>query len=115
MSKNIAMKELAGVFAENKDIAKKIRLEVLFPYLSKGHEVIVDFSGVSGATQSFIHALISDPIRELRDVAFDKLIYKNANEDIQAVISIVYGYMQESLDYNEESNKTDDTNETTLL
>ena len=93
------MVDLTGTFAENKDVAKKIRLEILFPFLSKGQEVVFDFTGVTGATQSFIHALISDPIRELRDVAFDKLVYKNANEDIQAVISIVYRYMQESLDY----------------
>lgn len=109
------MKELAGVFAENKDIAKKIRLEVIFPRLSKGDEVVLDFGGVSGATQSFIHALISDPIRELRDIAFDKLVYKNANDDIQAVISIVYRYMQESLDYVNEPNTPNDPDQTTLL
>lgn len=115
MSKNIAMKKLVGDFAENKDIAKRIRLEVIFPHLSKGNEVVLDFIGVKGATQSFIHALISDPIRELRDTAFEKLIYKNANDDIQTVISIVYRYMQESLDYASEPNKLNDPDQTTLL
>ena len=64
---------------------------------STGNEVVLDFNGVTGATQSFIHALISDPIRELQDVAFDKLFYKNTNDDIREIISIVYRYMQESL------------------
>jgi hypothetical protein len=73
------------------------------PALSKGYEVVVDFGGISGATQSFIHALISDPIREFRNVAFDKLLYRNANADIREIISIVYRYMQESLDGNDES------------
>lgn len=115
MSTIIVMKELVGAFAENKDIAKKIRLEILFPNLSQGREVILDFNGVGGATQSFIHALISDPIRELRDVAFEKLAYKNTNDDIQAVISIVYRYMQESLDYTNESDAPSDPDQTILL
>lgn len=91
------MRKVAGDFAENKDIAKNLRIETIMPALSKGNEVILDFDGVSGATQSFIHALISDPIRELKDVAFDNLAYKNANDDIREIISIVYRYMQESL------------------
>ncbi|NCQ65953.1 MAG: hypothetical protein COZ34_00335 [Candidatus Pacebacteria bacterium CG_4_10_14_3_um_filter_34_15] len=98
MKKIIKLKQLTGDFAENKDIAKKIRIEKIIPALKKGHDVIFDFTGVTGATQSFIHALISDPIRKLRSDALDHLIYKNANENIQEIISIVYRYMQESLD-----------------
>ena len=94
------MRKIAGDFAENKDIAKKLRIEEIMPALSKGDNVILDFDGISGATQSFIHALISDPIRELRNVAFDHLVYKNANDNIREIISIVYRYMQESLDGN---------------
>lgn len=96
------MRKIAGDFAENKDIAKKLRIEIIMPALSKGDEVILDFNNVSGATQSFIHALISDPIRELNEVAFDNLAYRNANKDIREIISIVYRYMQESLDGNSE-------------
>ena len=102
MKKVINMRKLAGDFAENKDIAKKLRIEKIIPALSKGDEVILDFDEVSGATQSFIHALISDPIRKLKNVAFDNLAYKNANDDIREIISIVYRYMQESLDGNSE-------------
>lgn len=91
---------IAGEFAENKDIAKKLRVEQIMPTLSKGGEVIFDFDGITGATQSFIHALISDPIREFKAVAFDNLAYRNANDDIKEIISIVYRYMQESLDGN---------------
>ena len=96
------MRKVAGDFAENKDIAKNLRIKKIMPALSKGDEVILDFDGVSGATQSFIHALISDPIRELKDVAFNKLAYKNANDDIREIISIVYRYMQESLNGSNE-------------
>lgn len=102
MKKIIKLKKIAGDFAENKDIAKKLRIEEVMPALLRGDEIIFDFDGISGATQSFIHALISDPIREFRGVAFDNLVYKNTNDDIKEIISIVYRYMQESL------GKTDD-------
>ena len=98
MRKTIKLKKIVGEFAENKDIAKKLRIEEIMPRLSKGNEIIIDFEGMSGATQSFIHALISDPIREFQDLAFEKLKYKKANEDIREIISSVYRYMQESLE-----------------
>lgn len=100
MKKILKIRKFAGDFAENKDIAKKLRIEKIIPALKKHNEVVLDFDGVSGATQSFVHALISDPIRELQDVAFDNLFYKNTNDDIREIISIVYRYMQESLGNN---------------
>ena len=106
MKKNIKMQKIIGDFAENKDIAKKLRIEQIMPALSKGNDVVLDFNGISGATQSFIHALISDPIRELRDVAFDHLVYKNANDSIREIVAIVYRYMQESLDGNDGTQTT---------
>lgn len=98
MKKIIRIHKTVGDFAENKDIAKRLRTKEIIPSLTKGNEVVLDFSGIKGATQSFVHALISDPIRKLKDVAFDNLTYKNANDDIREIISIVYRYMQESLD-----------------
>ena len=103
MKKSIKMRKITGDFAENKDIAKELRIEKIITALSKGDEIVMDFDGISGATQSFIHALISDPIRELRNVAFDHLVYKNANDDIREIISIVYRYMQESLEGNDDN------------
>lgn len=97
MKEIIKMREHVGNFAENKDVAKKIRIEKIIPALTDRNEVVLDFKGVSGATQSFVHALISDPIRKMQDVAFNNLFYKNANDDIREIISIVYRYMQESL------------------
>ena len=103
MKKIIRMRKIVNDFAENKDIAKKLRIEKIMPVLSRGDEVILDFNGVSGATQSFVHALISDPIRKLKNIALDNLAYKNTNDDIREIISIVYRYMQESLDGSSEN------------
>lgn len=97
----IPMLDVVGVFAENKDKAKKIRIESIMPALSNGEEVELDFSGVNGATQSFIHALISEPIREFGDDAYEKLIYSNASINVRKIIGIVYRYMQESMDGGE--------------
>lgn len=92
--KTINIQELAGEFCENKDLAKRIREGIVLPTLADGGSVTFDFDGVSGATQSFIHALISDAIRKFGDYAFDNLFYKNANPEVQKTIEIVYNYMQ---------------------
>ena len=98
MSMIIKMKDLAGDFAENKDVAKDLRVTKIMPALADGKEVVLDFSGVSGTTQSFIHALISEPIRQFRDVALEKMHHKNCSNVVKEVIKTVYEYMQESLD-----------------
>ena len=98
MSIIIKIKDLVGDFAENKDVAKDLRITKIIPTLSEGKEIILDFSGVSGTTQSFIHALISEPIRKFRDVALEKMHYKNCSDVVKEVLKTVYEYMQESLD-----------------
>jgi hypothetical protein len=98
----IQMSDHIEDFAENKDTAKSLRLEKIIPALTRGEDVILDFKKVHGATQSFIHALISDPIRKFGSSALEHLMYRNVNDDIREIISIVYRYMQESLDGYEE-------------
>ena len=94
----IKIKNFVGDFAENKDVAKDLRITKIMPTLAGGKEVILDFSGVSGTTQSFIHALISEPIRRFHDVALEKICYKNCSDVVKEVIKTVSEYMQESLD-----------------
>ena len=92
----IHIAELAGTFAENKDVAREIRLDKIAPALEQNKQIILDFSGVTGATQSFIHALISDPIRTYGDDIFDLLLFRGCNPVVQEVVTIVAEYMQES-------------------
>lgn len=96
MRVTVKLKETVGSFGENKDLAKKIRLKTILPNIAKNNEVALDFSGMTGATQSFIHALIAEPIMKCRDQAFRNLFYQNTNPDIAEIISIVYRYLQES-------------------
>ena len=62
-----------GSFAENKDIAKKIRIKEILPILDANSDIILDFKDVESATQSFIHALISDVIRKHGIEVLDKI------------------------------------------
>lgn len=93
---NIFIKKLAGSFAENKDTARDIRVEKIFPALDKSQEITLDFSGVTGATQSFVHALISDAIRQYGDKAFELLLFKGCSPVVKEVVILVSEYMQEA-------------------
>lgn len=84
-----------GVFAENKDIARDIRVNELIPLLEKGEVVVLDFQGIDGTTQSFVHALISDLIRKFGIEVLDKVLFKNCTKNVQKIIKIVVDYMQE--------------------
>ncbi|MEA3558728.1 MAG: STAS-like domain-containing protein [Candidatus Thermoplasmatota archaeon] len=95
--KEILLEPLVGAFAENKDKAREIRLEQIIPNIESGNEIILDFEGIDSATQSFIHALISDPIRKYGDEVLDKILFKNCTNEVKKVIEIVVDYMRESL------------------
>lgn len=86
-----------GPFAENKDIAKDLRLKKLIPALEKNESIILDFENIEGATQSFIHALISDLMRKYGSEVLDKIQFKSCNDTVKGIITIVVNYMQESL------------------
>lgn len=95
--KTIDIKHEAGVFAENKDIASEIRETLLLPTLRNNEEVTLDFAGVEGATQSFVHATISEALREFGSEVLDHIVFKNCNPSVKGVIEIVIDYMQESI------------------
>jgi hypothetical protein len=96
---HIKIFQAAGAFAENKDVARDIRLKKLIPALEKRQSIVLDFEKVEGATQSFIHALISDVMRKYGNEILDSISFKSCNETIKGIITIVADYMQESHNY----------------
>lgn len=88
--------EAAGDFAENKDVARQLRIEQLMPALESGQKVTVDFEGVSLSTQSFIHALISDALRKHGASVLDSIQFPKCNAAVRALIATVCDYMQNS-------------------
>ncbi len=93
--KLIKLFPLVGSFAENKDKAREIRLNQIIPALEKNQDIILDFEGIDSATQSFIHALISDLIRNYGSKVLDKISFKKCTDTVQKLINIVVDYMQE--------------------
>jgi hypothetical protein len=92
----IKIQQYAGTFAENKDTASSLRDTRILPALKEGHEISLDFEGVTGATQSFVHALISEAVRQYGDNVFELLTFKDCSPTVQGVVNIVADYMQES-------------------
>jgi len=93
--KIILIYERAGKFAENKDVARDIRLKDILPALERHEDITLDFSQVGAATQSFIHALISDVFRTYGAKTLDRITFKSCNETVQKIIAIVADYMQD--------------------
>ena len=93
---NIKISDFAGSFAENKDVAQSLRQDKIIPILEKGENIQLDFQGVDAATQSFVHALISDLLRIYGDIVLDKIEFKDCNDTVKKIIEIVVSYMQES-------------------
>ncbi|MCG3205081.1 MAG: hypothetical protein KCHDKBKB_01798 [Elusimicrobia bacterium] len=91
---NISIFDKAGAFAENKDVARHIRLNEIIPALEKNENVVLDFENVDAATQSFIHALISDVLRKHGFEALDRIAFKSCNNTVKQMINIVVEYMQ---------------------
>lgn len=92
--KNINIFKNTGNFAEDKDLAKEIRLKKIMPSLKYDDEVVIDFAGVESTTQSFIHALLSEVIREFGSEVLDRIAFKNCNANVRGIITIVVDYMQ---------------------
>lgn len=84
-----------GAFAQDKDRARELREQRILPGIESGKTVILDFAGVEGATQSFVHALISDVLRRNGPAILDRLLFKNCNAVVKTIIEIVVEYMQE--------------------
>ncbi|MBI2066395.1 MAG: STAS-like domain-containing protein [Deltaproteobacteria bacterium] len=87
----------AGAFAENKDVARNMRLQEIIPALENHEEVILDFSQVTAATQSFVHALISDVLKKFGNGVLDRISFKSCNDTVKKIIGIVVDYMQEGM------------------
>lgn len=96
--KRILIHDYAGAFAENKDVARTLRTDQIIPALEAKEEVVLDFERVDAVTQSFIHALISDLLRNYGSGVFDRIEFKSCNETVKKIITIVADYMQEGME-----------------
>jgi hypothetical protein len=94
----ITIKDIANDFAEDKDVAARIREEHIRTSIDSGRKIILDFTGVTLTTQSFLHALISDILRSRGESALDKIVFKGCNRGVQGLIKTVVQYSLETID-----------------
>ena len=81
-----------GGFAEDKDLAKRLRIEQILPALEAGTEVVLDFSAVHFATQSYVHALIGEALKRFGESALDLLEFRHCSPSVRSVIELVVDY-----------------------
>jgi hypothetical protein len=92
--KIVRLLDRSSEFAEDKDVAAEIRETDIKPSLIKGEKVRLDFRGIDGATQSFVHAMISELIRIQGAAILDRIEFKGCNPTVRSVIEIVVEYSQ---------------------
>lgn len=96
--KTVAIGKAVGSFAEDKDVAAQIREEHVLPAV-EGHGVVeLDFTGVDLATQSFIHALIAQPLRVGGEDALQRIVFKGCSKPVKGIIETVVQYVLETED-----------------
>lgn len=87
-------------FLENNDEAARVRRAQIIPAIHDGRWVVLDFADVRFATQSFVHVLLSEPLRiagSLFRVSFLNCT-RATIEAIQTVAAYAASYRQISLD-----------------
>lgn len=86
----------ADIFAENKDVAKHLRVNYIIPtYTSTTDEIVLDFEGVDSASQSFVHALISELLQEHGPSALKRIVFQKCNPAVKSQIGTVVNYSLE--------------------
>jgi STAS-like domain of unknown function (DUF4325) len=90
--------DLASDFAEDKDVAARVRDTKIRPALETGEEVILDFTRVDLITQSFIHAMISDVLRVKGEEALDRIAFKGCQQGVRGIIETVIQYSLETME-----------------
>ncbi len=92
MTTTISLTASSSGFAEDKEAAKDIRINKILPALHRGDPVVLDFRQVTFATQSYIHALIGEPLRRYQETALERLEFKNCSPQLKSLVRLVVDY-----------------------
>ena len=95
---SISIKPLTGDFAEDKDVAASLREERIRPTLTRGDRIVLDFKGVRVATQSFVHALVSEVLRTHGEAVLSRLTFKDCSKAVRGIVETVVQYSLESIE-----------------
>ena len=92
----ISLEKIVGSFAEDKDAAAKLRREKILPLLATGAALELDFTGISLTTQSFIHALISEALRQNGEDVLGRLTFRGCQPAVRDIVETVVQYVLEA-------------------
>jgi hypothetical protein len=94
MTEQIEVRVNAGVngFAEDKDSAKDLRKSVIMPSLVANKIVVLNFCGVTSSTQSFVHALIAEPLQKMGESVLDRLEFRSCAPQVKNLVELVVDY-----------------------
>jgi len=94
--KILDIRQYVGDFAEDKDWAAAFREQAIRKTLDVGNIIVLDFTGVSLTTQSFVHALISDILRTLGEDILKRMEFRGCAPSVKGIIETVVQYSLET-------------------
>lgn len=86
----ISVRNYFGRYAEDKDLAKKIRDKTLLPALAENKTLTLDFEEIVSAPHSLLNALLATPIERLGLAAYKKIKIINAAPDIRETLDFIF-------------------------
>lgn len=92
MKIEVKLRPDVGGFAEDKDQAKVIRIEKILPALGRKEHIVLDFDGVTYATQSYVHALIGEALKKHGEAALGLIEFRNCSPQLRSLIELVVDY-----------------------
>ncbi len=113
MNNSIEVKLQAGIrgFAEDKDEAKRLRVETILPALLKDQRVILNFKYVKYSTQSFVHALVGEPLQKFGEAVLERLEFRSCAPQVKSLVQLVVDYSLGG--FSTDSSKMDDIRDAT--
>ena len=85
----IHVRNFFGVYAEDKEAAKRFRDSRILERVEQGDQITLDFSDVKAAPHSFLSALLATPITRLGMLAYKKIKVINALPEIRETIDFI--------------------------
>jgi STAS-like domain of unknown function (DUF4325) len=85
----IHVRNFFGVYAEDKEAAKRFRDSQILKRVDQGDQLTLDFSDVKAAPHSFLSALLATPITRLGMLAYKKVKVINALPEIRETIDFI--------------------------
>lgn len=86
----ISVRNYFGKYAEDKDLAKKIRDEKLLPALADSKTLTIDFEEIISAPHSLLNAMLATPIERLGLAAYKKIRIINAAPEIRETLDFIF-------------------------